>query len=138
MVELAQATGNVIGGVAGYEAGKYNAKVAETEAVQSARDGAGQESRVREAARMAIGQQVAAQGANGFQQGTGSAVDAIAQSQVNAMLDALTIRREAAARSRSLRVSGAIAKAQGANALVQGMVGASAKVVDWSTSKKAG
>jgi hypothetical protein len=85
-----QAAGQIIGGVASYEAGKFNRATANTEAIEIERYGAQEELRVRDAARQAIGNQVAAQGANGFQQGTGSALDALQESQVNAALDALT------------------------------------------------
>lgn len=134
-MEAVQAAGNVIQGVAGYEAGKYNRAVAETEAIEQERAGAAEEGRVREAARVAIGQQLAAQGSNGFAMGTGSAVDALMQSQVNAALDAMTVRRDAALRARSARTAGAIAKAQGDNALLAGMMGAAARVTDWASSK---
>jgi hypothetical protein len=130
-----QAAGQIIGGVASYEAGKFNRATANTEAIEIERYGAQEELRVRDAARQAIGNQVAAQGANGFQQGTGSALDALQESQVNAALDALTVRRSTAAQARSKRIAGAIAKAQGDNALVQGMLGATATAVDWADQR---
>ena len=136
MVEAVQAVGNMVGGMASYENGKYNRDLSNTMATEAERDGAVSESRVRDAARMAIGQQVAAQGANGFQQGTGSAIDALTQSQINATLDALTIRRQAASRARGLRIQGAQANSAGSNALVQGMFGAAAHGVDWANSNK--
>lgn len=136
MAEGIQAAGQVIAGVGAYEAGKYNQGVAKTEAIEIERAGVAEEARVREAARMQIGQQLAAQGANGFAMGTGSALDALSQSQVNAALDALTIRREAAARARAARIGGKIAKAQGDNALVAGMLGAASTSVDWASAKR--
>jgi hypothetical protein len=134
-MEAAQAAGQLIGGVGAYEAGKFNKATADTEAIEAERAGAADELRVRDAARQAMGDQIAAQGANGFQQGTGSALDALAQSQVNAALDALTVRRQAAAQARSKRISGSIAKAQGENALVQGMMGAAATSIDWASQR---
>jgi hypothetical protein len=135
-----QAAGQVIGGVGQYEAGKYNAKVANTQAIELERAGASEEERVREAARMQMGQQIAAQAGGGFQIGTGSALDALTQSQVNAALDALTIRREAAGRARAQRISGAIAKSQGENALVSGMLGAATTIAntnaDWAAARQ--
>lgn len=142
MAEGLQAAGNVIGGVGSYEAGRFNQKVANVEAIEIERAGVADEARVRDAARMAIGDQVAAQGSNGFQQGTGSALDALAQSLTNAALDAMNVRRDAAARARSARVSGSIARAQGNNALVAGMIGASANVqgmrTDWAAARSGG
>lgn len=140
MAEGLQAAGQVIGGVGQYEAGKYNAKVANTQAIELERAGAGEEERVREAARMQMGSQITAQAGGGFQIGTGSALDALTQSQVNAALDALTIRREAAGRARAQRISGAIAKSQGENALVSGMLGAATTIAnsnsDWAAARK--
>jgi len=136
-MEAMQAAGNIIGGVGAYEAGKYNRDVANTEAIEIERQGAEDELRVRQAARAAMGAQVAAQGANGFAQGTGSAIDALAESQINAALDALTVRRAAASQARSRRVAGAIAKAQGDNALTQGLFGAAASSVDWASQNRA-
>ncbi|WP_339527799.1 hypothetical protein, partial [Pseudomonas sp. EL_65y_Pfl2_R96] len=56
--------------------------------------------------------------------------------QINATLDALTIRRQAASRARGLRIQGAQAYSAGSNALVQGMFGAAAHGVDWANSNK--
>lgn len=137
MVEAVQAAGQLIGGMGGYEAGKYNQAVANTEAIEIERQGAADELRVRQAARAAMGAQVAAQGANGFAQGTGSALDALAESQVNAALDAMTVRRAAASEARSRRIAGSIARAQGENALTQGMLGAAASGIDWASQSRA-
>lgn len=134
-MEAMQAAGNIVQGVAGYEAGKYNQAVANTEAIEQERAGAVEEARVREAARVAIGAQLAAQGSNGFAMGTGSALDAITQSQTNAVWDAMQVRQNAAARARSARVSGAIARAQGDNAMVAGLMGAAAKGIDWASNR---
>jgi hypothetical protein len=140
VAEGMQAAGQVISGVGQYEAGKYNAKVANTQAIEIERNGAAEEERTREAARMQMGQQIAAQAGGGFQLGTGSALDALTQSQVNAALDALTIRREAAGRARSQRISGSIAKAQGENGLVTGMLGAATTIAntnaDWAAARQ--
>ena len=137
MAQLTQAAGNLIGGVASAEAGKYNRAVAETDAIEEARAGAAEETRIRAAARQAIGQQLAAQGSNGFAMGTGSALDALAESQVNAAFDGLLARQDAARRARARRTQGAIAYAEGQNALVQGMIGASSKAVDWASDRRA-
>lgn len=136
MAEAMQAAGNLIGGAASYENGKYNQGLAETEAVEAERAGTAEEARVREAARAQIGEQLAAQGANGFAMGTGSALDALQQSQINAALDAMQVRQEAAGRARAARVQGAIARAQGNNDLVKGMFGAASSAyrmkADWA------
>lgn len=136
MVQAAiKAAGSIVSGTASYETGKYNRAVSNTMAINAERDGTVEESRIRDAARQAIGQQVAAQGSNGFQQGTGSAIDALTQSQINATLDALTARRQAAAKASGLRVQGAQAYSAGANAMTAGLFGAASAVADWANAK---
>lgn len=139
MVEAVQMAGNLVQGVAGYETGKFNRAMSETEAVEAERTGTVEEGRVRDAARMAIGAQLAAQGSNGFQMGTGSALDALQQSQINAALDGLTVRQNAAARARSARTEGKIAYAKGENDLVAAGFGAAAAAAqtrsDWASSR---
>lgn len=131
--------GQIVSGIGANRAGQYNQRAMEATALDEERDGAAQELRIREAARAAIGQQVAAQGANGFQQGTGSAIDALAESQVNAVLDAMTVRRQAASAARSSRMKGEIAAAEGKQALIAGLFGAGSRIVshqsDWATAR---
>lgn len=139
MADAAQMAGNVLNGVASYEAGKSNRKVANMNAIDAEREGVEDEARIREQARMAIGEQVAAQASGGFQPGTGTALDALRQSQINATLDALAARRQAASRARAIRYSGAQAYAQGRNALTVGMIGAAASLAqsnsDWGAAR---
>ncbi|MCJ8159860.1 hypothetical protein [Sphingomonas sp. LaA6.9] len=139
MADVAQIAGNIVGGVANYEMGKYNRASARVDAINAERDGVADEARIRDAARIAMGQQMGAQAENGFQPGTGSALDALQQSAINATLDALTARRQAAARARSRREEGDIAYAAGENALVQGMMGAASAAYqtreDWAAAR---
>lgn len=139
MADALQIAGNVVGGVASYEAGKYNRAASRVQATEAERDGVADEARIRDAARIAIGEQLAGQGANGFQMGGGSALEALTQSQVNATLDALTARRAAAAKARGLRAQGDIAYAQGSNALIQGVLGAASTALqmndDWASAR---
>lgn len=134
-----QIAGNLIQGVAGYEAGRYNRDLNNNLALEEERAGAAQEAQVREDARMAIGEQIAGQGGSGFQMGSGAALDALSQSQVNAALDALAVRRDAAGRARVRRVEGAQAYAAGQNQLVQGLLGAGAAYQanrsDWAAAR---
>lgn len=136
MVQAAiKAAGSLVSGAAGYESGKYNRDVSNTMAVNAERDGTVEESRIRDAARMSMGNLVAAQGANGFQQGTGSAIDALTQSQINATLDALTARRQAAAKASGLRVQGAQAYSSGVNSMAGSIFSAASTGVDWANAK---
>lgn len=131
MVEAVAAVGSLVSGAASYEAGKYNKRVAEQNAIGSLREGAAEEARIREVARAQIGQQVAAQGASGFQMGTGSALDALTESQINATLDALNARREAASRAQGYRVQGAQAMSAGKNAYTASLFQAASTVLDY-------
>jgi hypothetical protein len=151
MVQAAvQAAGSMIGGIGGYEAGKYNRNADYAAATAAEQNGADQETRIRQNARAMIGQQVAGQGESGFQQGTGTALEALQQSQVNATLDALTARRQALSKAQALQQQGNVAYAQGKNAMISGFLGAvgqGAKAygqgiqpsggsgVDWASSK---
>lgn len=130
---------SLIQGIGGLRAGKANARALEEQAWQEIRDGNAEEARLQEDARAQIGQQLAAQFGNGFQGGSGSALDALTQSQVNAALDALTIRRDAAARARSARAQASQARRQGRMALAEGLLGGAASAVnlntDWAASR---
>ncbi|TCP35915.1 hypothetical protein [Sphingomonas sp. BK235] len=140
LVEAAMALGHVVAGVGGYEAGRFNQRAAQTGAIEEQRAGAAAETRIRDSARAAIGAQLAAQGANGFEQGSGSALDALADSQVSAAFDALQARDDAARRARARLVEGDIARAQGNNALVSGLIGAGASLLqsrsDWAAARR--
>lgn len=133
MTDAIKAVGSIVNGAASYEAGKYNKKVAEQNAISAEREGAANVARIREAARQAMGNQVAAQGANGFQMGTGSALDSLTESQINATLDALNARREAQGRAIGYRVQGAQAMAAGKNAYTAGLFNAASTVLDYKT-----
>ena len=133
------AIGSAVGGLSANRAGKANQAAANQAAVDEEQDGADTEARIREAARLSIGEQIAAQGSNGFQIGSGSALDALTQSQVNATVDALAARRRSAAAARSLRVRGELARREGKAALVSGAFGAAAGVIqarsDWASAR---
>lgn len=120
--------GSVIQGIGGYQAGKYNAKVAEQNALADEAEGAAEAQRIREAAREAIGRQVGAQAESGFMPGTGTALDSLEESAINAELDILNVRRKAAMSANARRQQGALAKQQGKMALLGGLVGAASAV----------
>lgn len=115
--------GSVIKGVGGLKAGIAAKRSAFAEARQE--EGAAQEEerQSRLDARRVIGQQLAAQFANGLEGGTGTAVDAIRESQVEAALDVMEIRRQGAARAEALRKQGRIAKREGIFSLGSSLIG---------------
>ena len=130
-----QAVGSIVQGTAAYQAGKYNKKLAYVQAVEQERDGVATEARIRDTARQAIGAQLAAQGASGFEMGSGSALDGLMQSQINATLDGLTARREAAAKARGTRLEGDQAMSAGKNAYTAGLFQVASQAVDWGSTK---
>lgn len=133
----ANVAGSVVQGIGGYSAGKYNRDAAYNTAIEEENAGVAEEARIRAAARQAIGQQVTSQGENGFAQGTGSALDALAESQINAAFDALQVRQQAARRARAMRAQGDLEMAKGKNALMTSLLGGASKALDWASDKNA-
>jgi len=130
---------SVLKGVAGLRAGQQNRNALYGQALEEEAAGNAQALRVRDSARKAIGEQVAAQFSNGFQGGTGSALDALTESQINATMDMLQVRRDAAFKARSQRAEGDMRLSQGKFALAQGIIGAASTVAggmsDWAAAK---
>lgn len=139
-IPVALAVGSsVMKGVAGYEAGRKNRNNAYAQAREQENLGVATEARIRDGARMQMGDQIAAQFSNGFMGGSGSALDALTQSQINAAMDALNVRREAASKAASLRASGDMAMSEGRMALVGSLFDAGSSIVgmksDWAAAK---
>lgn len=136
----------VIGGAykigSSYIAGKQNKKALYAQSREELAAGAAKELRIRETARKAIGEQVAAQFSNGFLGGTGSALEALTESQVNATLDALQVRREASARAQGLRSEGDMRARQGTLDAVGALVGTASAIsgmqADWAAVRRPG
>jgi len=106
------AMGAIQQGNAAAEAGRYNAKVAEMNAVMSERRakdamerGAREEQRKRTEVAALKGRQVAAMAANGVDLSFGSPLDTIVDTAVLGELDALTIRKNAANEAYDHRVN---------------------------------
>lgn len=120
-------------------AGSANRELAYGQAREEEAAGAARELRIRAEARKAIGEQVAAQASNGFLGDTGSPLEALAESQVNAVLDAMTVRREAAMRARSLRAEGNQARAMGRMGAIETLIGTGAQGLgigsDWAAAR---
>lgn len=136
----AAAAASVVKGVSGLMSARHNAKVLEAQAREEQTAGALQSLRIQQEARRAIGQQVAAQYGNGFEGGTGSALDAVTESQVNAALDALTIRRDAAVKAKSLQDEAGNQRRQGWFSLAEGLIGAGSSYAgmrdDWAQARR--
>jgi hypothetical protein len=133
------AGGSIIKGIGGLKAGQQNKKALYGQALEEERAGEAQAMRIRDTARRAMGQQIAGQFSNGFQGGSGSALDALTESQINATLDMMEVRRQAAGKARSMRAEGDMRLSQGKFALAEGLIGAASAVVgqksDWAAAK---
>lgn len=124
-----QAGGSIFSGLASMEAGKFNRKVSRINAINQEREGTAEEARIRDAARLAMGAQVAAQGESGFQTGTGSAVDALKESAINDAVMRLQARRQARSGANASRVAGNVAYAAGVNAFTGSVISAANALV---------
>lgn len=113
----------VLAGISGMQAANYNAKAAEREGQMAVADGVATEARIRDEARMAAGEAIAAQGQSGLQIGTGSALDVLRESAITAELDRLTVRARAdnvrAAKAEEARMQ----RKSGRMALLAGIIG---------------
>lgn len=134
--------GKLFGGIAANKAGKKSKAAAYAQATEEERAGEAQALRLRDTARKAIGEQLAGQFSNGFFGGTGSALDALTESQVNAALDVAQLRRDAAGRARAYRAEGDQRAAEGKNALIGSLIGSAAAGFganqDWAQARAAG
>lgn len=135
----AAALPSLVQGATGLLAGNKNRKLAYRQAREEEITGVAERSLQREQARKAIGAQLASQYSGGMLGGTGSALDAIRESQVNAALDAMTLRRDRTLRAQSIREGGDQARTAGRFAAVNGLLGAGASVInkntDWAQAR---
>lgn len=136
----AAAGGKIIGGIGALKAGNANSKALKTQARGELIAGAQEEARIREAARVAMGDQLASQFGNGLEGGSGSALDALRESKIQAVLDTLEIRRGARIKSDELRARAKMEKRQGRFALAGALVGAAGDVAgmsaDWADARR--
>ena len=131
-----KAAGSLIEGVGAYQAGRFNRAVSRVNATNTLRDQTAEEARIREEARRAMGLQVAAQAGSGFEAGTGSALDALRESAVNASLDILLSRRKARSEADAALTQGRLAAHQGKYALIGGAAKALGEVADYASASK--
>lgn len=126
--------GAAVKGIGGIAAGNFNAKVANRQADEELAIGAAEEEGVRDAARLQMGLQSAAQAESGFVPGTGSALGALEESAINAELDRMTIRRAATGRAQGLRLQGKMAKREGRMAAVEAAIGAASSIAGYKAN----
>lgn len=133
-----QAVGQIIEGSSYLAQGKYNQAVGERNALNAERDAAAGESAKREEVRKALGDQLVQQGASGLAMGSGSAVDQLMDSQVNGMLDALSIRRQGATVAASSRQQGQLAKMTATTQATKAYFGAAKSLTDMAKNYAGG
>jgi hypothetical protein len=127
---MLKAASSVANGFAGFAAGNYNASVARANGAQAQIDTAQEENLMRAQYRAGIGNQIAAQGASGLAMGTGSMLDTLNESRVNETLSALMLERRSRAVAQGYEQQAKLAKRNGAQALVAGVVNAAGGVLD--------
>lgn len=134
--------GPVAQGIAGLSAARANARAAEEAAREREVQGAEEERRIRAEARAVIGDQFEGLGSGGFVANTGSGLDALRESQVQAALDVLTLRRSRGSEARSLRVQASNARSEGRFGLAGGIIGGATSLGkllnDWAQARPAG
>jgi len=113
--------GSLIKGIGAYEAGKFNAKVARFNKAEMLSDSVAQQQQIRDMARQTMGEQIASQGASGMDLGTGSALDVLHESAVNAQLDAMALRRKSTLKGIDYDNQAWSAKATGTAGFVSGL-----------------
>ena len=128
----------LLGGIAANKAGQQNRAALYGQALEEENAGNAQALRIKDQARKIIGDQISAQAGNGFTGDSGSALDALTESQVNATMDMMQVRRDAMMKARSLRAEGDMRASQGQSAMFGSILGAGAKLVgaysDWGAA----
>lgn len=133
-----QAVGKVIEGSSYFEQGRYNKAIADRNALAAESDAAAQVEFNREQMRKAMGDQLVAQGGSGMELGTGSAIDQLMDSQVNGMLDAMTIRRLGRTQGDAMRQQGELARMQSQTQATASYFGAAKEIFDKKASYAGG
>lgn len=135
---ILSAGASVLGGIAANKAGQQNRAALYGQALEEENAGNAQAIRIKEQARKIIGEQISAQASNGFTGDSGTALDALTESQVNATLDMMQVRRDAMMKARSLRAEGDMRAQQGKFSLLGSFLGAGSKIVgglsDWGAA----
>jgi hypothetical protein len=122
------AGGQIFKGVAANKAGKFNQKVDEANAIDALREGSAQVSRIRDAARLNLGQQIGAQAESGFEVGTGPRSTACSRARPTPSSTRWTSSARRAAATTPTCCRGSRRASEGKNALISGLIGAAGSV----------
>lgn len=125
----AKGGGSLIRGIAGFQSGKANARMARAEADGALRQSVAQDDAIRAQARRTAGEAVAAMGATGGGLGSGSALDVLRDIELESGLDRLRVKAEGANKASSLRAQASLYKRQGAWNLMAGVADAATSVL---------
>lgn len=124
ILAAAAAGATLIQGASGFLASRSNARALKGQMRDERAATRDAELDQRAEARKAIGAQLAAQYANGLEGGSGTTLDALRESLVNAAVDAQRIRRDGAGRVEQLRRRRSIEQRSGYMDLAASMIGA--------------
>lgn len=130
-----KAFGDVYEGAASYAAGKASNQNAQRNADVTLQEGAADSERIRSQARATMGEAIAAQGATGFQIGTGTALEQLRESKINSELDIAQVRRKAQISADTQRYKGALDLLEGKWNRAASTVRAAGDVATWLESK---
>lgn len=131
-------------GAAGLQAGNANRKAAYEQAREERVASEAQARRIREGARRKIGSQAADLAGGGFMGASAgdTAMDLLRESEIEAALDVMELRRQGAYKSRALQREGDRARRRGRFALLEGVLGAGSSYLkmdsDWAQDRRAG
>lgn len=133
--------GPLLGGIARKSAADENSRRLTAQAREERRAGVEERNRTRDDIRSAIGVQLAAQWSNGLEGGSGTALDALRQSQIEGALDVLEMRRQTESRARSMETEAKDQRRAGDFALLEGVIGAGSAYYkgrsDWAQERRA-
>lgn len=133
-----QAFGSVFSGLASEAAGKATNANAQRNADVTLQEGAATSDRIRTEARATMGEAIAAQGATGFQLGTGSALEQLRESKINEELDVMQVRRKAQVSADSQRYAGTLALLRGKWDATAGVIQGAGDIAKWAESSASG
>ena len=133
--------GAAIGGIGNFLSGNRNAKRLEAQAAEERRATEAEIRRMKDEQRAVIGEQLAAQVSNGLEGGSGTALNALRQSQVNAALDVMIARRTGEFRARALNQQARDTRTEAKFGLLSSIVGGASNVYkqnnDWAQERRA-
>lgn len=119
--------GQLVQGVAGYQAGRATGRAMDVNAANAINDGEAEAAHIRDVSRVAMGEQIGSLAGNGFELG-GSATTRLAESALEAELEIADRRRTARSKAQAYRSQGAEARAEGRSRLLGGLFGAASAV----------